>query len=57
MGFDEKAGLRKKAKRENKYSPHVVSYVAYIFQRRAGAQLLGWKSGFENTAFLFHFLY
>ena len=56
MGFDER---RKEAKRE--ISIPLMLYLTWLTSFRAGEgqqhQLLGWKSGFENTAFLFHFLY
>ena len=55
MGFDER---RKEAKRE--ISIPLMLYLTWLTSFREGAtaaQLLGWKSGFENTAFLFHFLY
>ena len=54
MGFDERK------EKGSKISIPLMLYLTWLTSFRAGEgqqQLLGWKSGFENTAFLFHFLY
>lgn len=59
-GFWWKEGERQR-KESSKISIPLMLYLTWLTSFRAGEgqqqQLLGWKSGFENTAFLFHFLY